>query len=140
MATYMTKQRKILLDYLSRNSDKQLSAEDIFEGLRAFGLLENISLSAVYRNLAELESGNMVRRSSMEGQRKVLYQYVGAEKCRNELHLACKKCGKTIHVDHKVAEALIENIAEIQEFTIDKKDTVLYGTCKECNKGASVNK
>lgn len=132
MAPYATKQRKILLDYLSANADKQLSADQIYDALTGAGMLENISRSAVYRNLAALEEDEKIHRSTHEGSRKIFYQYTGATKCRGELHLACKKCGKTIHLDKNTAETLVENVAGIQNFFIDKSETVLYGTCSEC--------
>lgn len=134
MTTYNTKQRKILLDFLSANADKQLSADRIYEAITGAGIVENISRSAVYRNLAALEADEKVHRSTREGSRKILYQYTDAKKCKNELHLSCKKCGKTIHLDHETAEQLVENVAGIQDFIIDKADTVLYGTCSECAK------
>lgn len=133
--SYNTKQRKILLDFLAENTDKQMSAEQIYESLTGAGMPENISKSAIYRNLAALEQEEKIHRFVREGSRKVLYQYVGASECRNELHLACKKCGKTLHMDHETAEKLEQNLAGIQNFIIDKTDTVLYGTCGNCAKG-----
>lgn len=47
MAKYVTKQRRQLLDYLSRHTDEQMTARQIADALTQ----ENISLSAVYRNL-----------------------------------------------------------------------------------------
>lgn len=132
MAPYATKQRKILLDYLSANADKQLTADRIYDALTGAGMLENISKSAVYRNLAALEQDEKIHRSTHEGSRKIYYQYTGATKCKGELHLACKKCGKTIHLDKNTAETLVENVAGIQNFIIDKNETVLYGTCDNC--------
>ena len=132
--SYNTKQRKILLDFLSKNTDKQLSADQIYELLTGAGMVENISKSAVYRNLAALEQEEKIHRFVREGSRKVLYQYVGSTKCQNELHLSCKKCGKTIHMDHETAEKLEQNLAGIQNFVIDKSETVLYGTCEKCQK------
>lgn len=135
--SYNTKQRKILLDFLSKNADKQMSADQIYETLTGSGLLENISKSAVYRNLAALEKDDKIHRLIREGTRKVLYQYTGAVKCKNELHLACKKCGKTMHMDHEAAEKLAEELAGIQNFIIDKSETVVYGTCEACVKGGN---
>lgn len=128
---YTTHQRKILLSYLSQHADQQLSADDITNALSD----EGISRSAVYRNLADLESEGKLHRLTKEGSRKILYQFIGAEKCKNELHLACKKCGKTIHMDHETAEKLVESVAGGQNFRIDVGETVLYGTCENCSKG-----
>lgn len=52
MSSYSTRQRKALLAYLSRHPDELLSARQIADALAD----EKISLSAVYRNLAQLEA------------------------------------------------------------------------------------
>lgn len=130
MSTYATKQRKILTDYLSSNPDKMLTADEIGDALEQSG----ISRSAIYRNLAELESEGKVRRSVREGSRKVYFQYTDAVHCRGELHLSCKICGKTIHMDHEAADALVADIAGRERFEIDKADTVLFGVCGDCRK------
>ena len=70
MKKYMTSQRKILLEYLSRHHDRQISAKQIEEDLR----LQGISLSAVYRNLSDLENENLVKRCTKGGKREVYYQ------------------------------------------------------------------
>ena len=58
MSRYSTKQRKSLLAYLSAHPDELLSTRQIADALQH----EKISLSAVYRNLSELEAEEKVRR------------------------------------------------------------------------------
>ena len=74
MAKYVTKQRRQLLDYLSRHTDEQMTARQIADALTQ----ENISLSAVYRNLSDLEADGLLKRSVREGTRDVFYQYIAA--------------------------------------------------------------
>lgn len=126
----MTKQRKTLLMYLSEHTDLQLSAEQIAHELADKG----ISLSAVYRNLADLEADGSIRRFTKGGSRKVYYQYINTEKCKECLHLSCKNCGKTFHMNTNEANLLIKNISQNENFEIDINDTVLYGVCKACQK------
>ena len=52
MYSYSTRQRKVLLAYLSQHPDELLSARQIEDALAD----KKISLSAVYRNLAQLET------------------------------------------------------------------------------------
>ena len=130
MSTYSTKQRKILTDYLSLHPDELLSAEEIGDALKSSG----ISRSAIYRNLAELEAEGKVRRAVKEGTRKAFFQYTAADHCKGELHLSCKICGKTIHMDKESAETLVAKVADRQHFEIDKSDTVLFGVCGDCRK------
>lgn len=128
MSKYMTKQRKSLLGYLSQHADEALSAKQIESALSH----EGISISAVYRNLSELEKEGKIRRVNQSGSREVYYQYTDGDNCRECLHLSCEKCGKTYHMNNAGAQMLIQNLAQDDDFTIDKAHTVLYGVCKDC--------
>ncbi len=129
MAKYSTKQRKLLLDYLAEHSDEQFTAKQIAAELGH----DKISLSAVYRNLSELEKDDLVKRNVGENSREVYYRYVAAKKCRDRLHLSCRVCGKHIHMDEKSAEYLVSDILKNSGFKIDKSETVLYGVCEACD-------
>ncbi len=130
MAKYVTNQRRILLEYLCTHHDELLSARAIADALAH----ENISISAVYRNLAELEKSGEVHRVSKSGSREVYYQYTAAGECRECLHLSCKECGKTYHMSMGAAELVTSSIAKSEMFDIDKSDTIIYGVCKGCRK------
>ena len=128
MQAYMTQPRKRLLNYLHQHADETLTAGQIAQDL------PEISVSAVYRNLSALEQDGAVRKVAKGGSREVFYQYLKAEECRDHLHLSCKKCGKTFHMDEAETEALLDAIAKLDGFTVDRSDTVLYGVCSECKK------
>ncbi|MBR7077942.1 MAG: transcriptional repressor [Clostridia bacterium] len=117
-----------MTDFLASHPDSLLSADEITDALEASG----ISRSAVYRNLAALEADGKIRRASKEGDRRVYFQYLDVEDCKDAIHLFCKKCGRTIHMETSAAEALVKTIEGSQSFTLDKTETVLYGTCGEC--------
>ncbi len=127
MPKYMTKQRKLLTEYLSGRTDESISANQIAEALS-----DKISKSAVYRNLADMEAEGKLRRVANKGGREVIYQYVDENVCRDCLHLSCKKCGKTYHMRAPLAQSLVENIQKNESFELDKGKTVLYGICKDC--------
>ena len=67
MSGYNTKQRRALLAFLGEHPDELLTARQMADALAN----EKISLSAVYRNLAQLEAEEKVRRSSKSGTREV---------------------------------------------------------------------
>ncbi len=129
MTKYVTRQRKILTDFLSRHADEQWTAQSIA------GKLENegVSLSAVYRNLSELEAEGRLKRSAREGERDVYYQYTDVDGCRDCLHMICRRCGKTVHMNSGDTERLVEALALREHFRIDKAGTVLYGFCEACS-------
>ena len=127
---YSTKQREILLNFFSKNPDKNFSAEEIAKQLKN----QDISLSAVYRNLSELEKMGKVRKTAKSGSRKSFFQYVDLDDCKGHLHLSCKECGKTLHLDDNSANILVQNILKNANFNVDKDSTILFGICKNCDK------
>ena len=128
MGKYVTRQRRLLIDYLEQNKDRPLSAQEMAEAL----LGDGISKSAIYRNLAELETEGRIAKQKLEGQREVYYRYTDAAECKNHVHLSCKGCGKTYHASDSGTAALMEALTKPEHFTIDKGDTVLYGFCEAC--------
>ena len=48
------------------------------------------------------------------------------------MHLQCKKCGRTFHMDATGAEQLLGVVEKTEGFAVDKADTVLYGVCEIC--------
>ena len=128
MSEYKTRQRRTLLVYLSRHPDELLSARQIADALAE----EHISLSAVYRNLAQLEAEEKVRRSSKSGTREVYYQYLDAEDCKGALHMKCIKCGKTFHMADGNVALFAKHLAQSEQFLLDTTDTILSGICSAC--------
>ena len=130
LAKYMTKQRKLLMDYLSEHTDEKLSAGQIAEALSK----KEISTSAIYRNLTVLEQEGKVRRSVKPGSQEAFYRYADDEHCQGHMHLSCLRCGRTVHVEEKETDALANRLAKNEGFALDRTDTVLYGICADCQK------
>lgn len=130
MAKYITKQRKLLLEYLEQHPDELLSAHQIADDLA----YEKISVSAIYRNFADLEAEGKVRRTSQHGNRKVLFQYTDSEYCKENLHLSCQRCGKTYHLNPELADVITRGLASTEKFEINIATTVIYGICSSCSK------
>ena len=95
---------------------------------------KQISLSAVYRNLAQLEAEEKVRRSAKSGSHEAFYQYLDANGCKGALHMSCVKCGKTFHMADSNAALFAKHLAQSEQFTLDTADTILYGICSDCKK------
>lgn len=130
MAKYNTKQRTALLNFLEQHADEVFSAREIAEVLSVV----HISVSAVYRNLSELEAEGKIHKRSKSGSREAYYQYINAKSCKGCLHLSCKQCGKTFHMDTDIAERLTAQLDLVNGFSLDKGNTVLYGVCEDCKK------
>ena len=130
MSKYKTRQGESLLSFLRRHPDELVSAQEIALALNE----ENISLTSVYRHLSELESAGKVRRCSRGNAREVYYQYMDADTCKGCLHLSCRRCGRTFHMDAEGAAQLLDTVARLEGFAVDKTETVLYGVCERCQK------
>ena len=126
---YNTEQRNLLLTFLKENPDKKFSAKEIEQALKD----KNISRSAVYRNLADLEAEGKIKRYSKTGSRETFFQYYDLQCCKTHIHLSCIKCGKIFHMENNIADLLINNVEEQEGFEIDKGETTLYGVCKNCS-------
>ena len=130
MPKYITRQRRLITEYLSRHADELISAQSVADALKD----ESVSQSSVYRNLSELEEEGKLRRGSKGGAREVYYQYTAAESCRGCVHLSCTSCGRTFHMEADGAEKLASYLMDTQGFRVDRAETVLYGVCRECRK------
>ena len=128
MPTYQTKQRRELLDYLSRHTDEPFTAKQLAEALIPAG----ISTSAVYRNLTALEKDGKLKRLVAETGRETLYRFTDQRACRDNLHLVCTRCGKTVHLGKESTEHLSRAIRTNNHFRLNEQETVLYGLCEAC--------
>lgn len=130
LAAYMTEQRKKLISFLSEHKDEQFTAMQAAQALKA----QNVSVSAVYRNLAALEKEGKLRRCAKEGFHEAFYQYIAPDECCDAIHLSCLVCGKCFHVDDEEAKLLSEMIEKRKHFIINRAETVIYGVCEACSK------
>ena len=128
--TYNTEQRAALLSFLTENPDKTFSAKEIAQALAG----KNISKSSVYRNLAELEAEQKIKRVTKAGSKESFYQFFDNSECKNHIHLSCTKCGKIFHLESKQTEKLVSEVEKADGFEISRSETTLYGTCRECSK------
>lgn len=125
---YNTKQREVLMNFFESHHDQSFSAEEIA------GQLKNdaISLSAVYRNLVDLEKDGKIRKVVKSGIRKAFYQFVDCDECKGHLHLTCTKCGKTEHLPDADSNEIVKSVLQNSNFNLDSDSTVLYGICGKC--------
>ena len=132
MAEYATEQKKILLDFLTKNSHQAFSVDELMEGMRkSYG--DGIpGTSTIYRLMSKLVEEGTVRRFVKGHSRRFVYQIVGGKHCRSHLHLKCMECGKLLHLDERVSDALLSQIRVNNDFSVNEEETVLFGECSAC--------
>ena len=101
-SSYATASRRKILEYLKNSNDHTVTAADVDEYLAEKGC-------------------------------QAAYQYVEPGRgCEQHLHLKCVKCGKIIHLECHFMEEISHHIEESHGFTLQCKNSILYGVCKEC--------
>ena len=133
MAEYETRQRRLLLEYLRSHPDRGFSVEELYAELRSICPCERVpGRSTLYRLIARLVAEGFVKRFSVDHGRKFAYQIVSCEECDAHLHLKCTACGGLYHMDHALSERIMREVLSRSEFSLDEKETVLFGVCKGC--------
>ena len=132
MSGYQTEQKKILLSFLEKNSNQAYSIDEIVHGLSTTSKGEAPGKSTVYRLMTRLLEEGCVKRFVKGNSRHFVYQLLQGGHCHMHLHLKCVLCGNLLHLDDATSHRLLQTIAEVQNFTVSEKDTVLFGTCKHC--------
>ena len=131
MSSYHTEQKKILLDFLSKNRDRSFTIDEITAGIEASG--ETLARSTVYRLASKLEGEGVLRRFVKSDSRSASYQLAACEHCDSHLHLKCVGCGKLFHMDETISDELVRKIRASSSFSVDEEESVLYGKCSMCN-------
>ncbi len=130
MAGYNTKQRNYMIDFLEKNTDRQMTASYIADALVEKG----VGKSTSYRQIKELLDEGALLRYRGEG-KSVVYQYSGKNHCCDKhFHLKCTECGKVVHLDCDHIESFKEHITRDHDFLIYPMNSPLYGVCGECRR------
>lgn len=132
MAEYETKQRRVLLDFLRAHPDRGFSVEELYTELCRDCSEPVPGKSTLYRLIPKLVSEGLVKRFSGEQGRQFAYQIVSCDHCDAHLHLKCTACGGLYHMDHAVSERIMTEVLNRSDFSLDEKETVLFGVCRCC--------
>ena len=127
----ITKQRMVVLKALASCEDKHLTAEEIYEIVKAD--FPEIGLATVYRTIQLLVGLDLVE-SIQLGDGYVRYE-IGkfqGEETHHHHHLICLECGKIISFRDDLLDELEARIMESAYFQVINHEVKLYGYCKEC--------
>ena len=116
----VTLPRLKILEILEKNSDRHMSAEDIYKETLDSG--EDIGLATVYRVLTQFESADLIIRHNFEGGHSVFEINEGS----HHDHMVCTETGKVIEFHNDEIEALQEKIAEQNGYQLVGHSLVLY--------------
>ena len=116
----VTLPRLKILEILERDSDRHMTAEDIYQCLRDAN--EDVGIATVYRVLTQFESAGLVERHNFDSGPAV-YELDRGE---HHDHMVCTETGKVIEFHNSEIEALQVKIAKENGYQLVGHSLVLY--------------
>lgn len=116
----VTLPRVRILNILEENSQRHLSAEDVFKALMEAG--DDIGLATVYRVLTQFETAGLVTRHNFEGGHSVFE----LDDDEHHDHMVCVETGDVIEFVSDEIEQLQHDIAAKHGYEITDHSLVLY--------------
>lgn len=128
----VTTQRVMVLEVLSQCPDRHLTAEEIYELVKAD--YPEIGLATVYRTIQLLLELNLVDRINLDDGyvRYEIGQADNSEVKHHHHHLICLECGKVSSFEDDLLDELEKKINDTASFQVTDHEVKLYGYCKEC--------
>ena len=128
MKNYNTDQRTLIKNNIKQKVHQSFTAKELHEELKD----SNVSLSAIYRNLADFEKDGTICRVFEKERSETLYQYLDSCTCEGVLHLKCETCNNTYHLNAHITQ-MIEGLSkDLNNFNLNKSMLFLYGKCSDC--------
>ncbi|MEA4998839.1 MAG: transcriptional repressor [Candidatus Limiplasma sp.] len=121
-----TRQRKAILDILA-SGNQPFAAEDVYLSLKQNQV--DINLSTVYRSLETMREKNVVRKVSVAGDNRMLYEL---NLHTHQHYLVCVQCKKICPVGHCPLESFEKSVAQETNYTIMGHRLDIYGLCPDC--------
>ena len=118
-----SKQRLLILEYLNRNKNLHLTAEDIFANFR--NTEHTVSIATIYNTLDLFKDNNLVSYVKMSNG-----EYKYEVNCDNHIHFECTKCGTIFNLPSLDNEFEKTN----PNFKIEESHVLFKGICPECKK------
>ena len=128
----VTQQRLLVLQTLAGHSGRHMTAEDIYELIRAD--YPEIGLATVYRTLPLLLEMQLVDRINLDDgcvRYEIGHLFEGDTK-HNHHHLICRTCGSVFPFEDDFLDELEKHIEEDAGFHVLDHELKFYGQCKEC--------
>ena len=115
-----------LYGFFDKNPDVCFTARELFDRMEGV-----VSLSAVYRNLAEMEKAGLVSASIGADRMTRRYRLACHHNCARHLHFSCERCGQISHLTESQTEEMCRLFAA-SGLQLDLAKTVVNGYCTKC--------
>lgn len=128
----LTPQRQLVVQVLLNNTDKHLSAEEIYHAVKEAN--PDIGLATVYRTLELLSDLDILQKIDF-GDGRCRYEF--REQAHHHHHLICTACGKVEEFGEDLLDALEEHVARQSGFRVTDHLVKFYGLCRDCQEKAA---
>lgn len=126
----LTTRRELILKVLLENSDKHLSAEEVYNLVKRKA--PDMGLATVYRTLELFQEFDIIHAMDFGDGRK-RYEFGSDEgQSHHHHHLICTRCGTIIEANEDLLEELENRVSRQHEFTITNHQLKIFGVCKHC--------
>src|SRR5690554_4949996 len=128
----VTSQRLMILEALRKRPDKHLTAEEIYELVKAKN--PDIGLATIYRTIQLLSELNLIDKLNI-GDGQVRYKIGQLDKDDNihhHHHLICLNCEKILTFEDDLLDQLEDTIEKTMNFKVVDHEVKLFGYCSEC--------
>lgn len=126
MGCKLTPQRRMIVEALLEAGDEQMSADEIYQKVRA--TYPEVGLDTIYRNLRLLVKLNVVDEVKLTGK---LAQY-SLNRRAHQHELVCLECGEEMPLSHCPIKELEAVAREEHGFIISSHRIELFGYCPKC--------
>jgi Fur family ferric uptake transcriptional regulator len=121
-----TSQRDKILDIFVK-AGRHLSAEELYARVKKSH--PGIGFATVYRTLKLLAEAGLAQERRFEDG---FTRYEHAKPDAHHDHLICTRCGAIIEFENERIEALQQDVAKMNRFTVQNHKLELYGLCEVC--------
>ena len=125
----ITPARRVLLQFILDNKNKQISLQEIQKFLDKN--LKGVDRSSVYRNLEAFQSLDIIQELNLPNVGK-RYQYVLDKKVHH--FYICKACGKENRGKEELFQKIESALKDVHGFSKANLSIVFYGYCSKCQK------
>lgn len=129
----ITRQRLVVLEVLAENPQEHLTAEEIYDRVKAEN--PDIGLATVYRTVQLLLELELIDRINLDDG-FVRYEIGDTQDCEHHRHhhLICLRCGRVSAFQKDMLEALETGVEAALGFRVTDHEVKLYGICRDCSK------
>lgn len=125
----LTAQRQAVINVISKNSERHLSIEQIYDLVRKD--CSDIGLATVYRNLLLFVKLGFVHKLDFDdGYSR--YELNTNEKNHRHHHLICMNCGSVTSMEEDLLGDLEKKVLDKYNFKIKDHRVKFYGYCRNC--------